>query len=202
MVQAALVYAMIWAGYGFRYSTVPEPDNGQCEFYSRWNRKMAAAGGLGQAVAFAMDKHLLPEAYLSGIIFTYYSVRERLAFLNGQYSMTGWWYFYPYTLLVKTPLPLFLLMAIAAAGAVASWRRGQPGWSRAFGSLHGGRSTPPPPYGFCWPSIGPRRSASPITSGTDTFWRPIRQCSSSSEPPGIGCANTDLCDGRCRRPFS
>jgi len=30
------------------------------------------------------------------------------AFLNGQYSTTGWWYYFPEVLLIKTPLPLLI----------------------------------------------------------------------------------------------
>lgn len=43
----------------------------------------------------------------------------RSAYLLGQYSTTGWWYYFPVALLVKTPLPL---LALAALGA-ASWLR-------------------------------------------------------------------------------
>ena len=40
--------------------------------------------------------------------------------------MTGWWYFFPYTVLVKTPLPLFLLLILAGAGAIVGWRQVSP----------------------------------------------------------------------------
>ncbi|MBI4869093.1 MAG: glycosyltransferase family 39 protein [Candidatus Wallbacteria bacterium] len=52
-------------------------------------------------------------------------VRQHMAvghpsFLLGDYSLTGWWLFYPFVLLVKTPLPT-LAMAIAS---LALWKRG------------------------------------------------------------------------------
>jgi len=40
------------------------------------------------------------------------------AFLNGEWSHTGWWYYYPVAMIYKTPLPL-LVLAVAAAGFAA-----------------------------------------------------------------------------------
>jgi hypothetical protein len=40
------------------------------------------------------------------------------AFLFGERSTVGWWYYYPVALLVKTPLPLLLLFVLGAAAAV------------------------------------------------------------------------------------
>jgi dolichyl-phosphate-mannose-protein mannosyltransferase len=40
------------------------------------------------------------------------------AFLFGERSPDGWWYYYPVALLVKTPLPLLLLGVLGAAAAV------------------------------------------------------------------------------------
>jgi hypothetical protein len=36
------------------------------------------------------------------------------AYLMGQYSAHGWWYFYPLTILMKSPLPLLILFPLAA----------------------------------------------------------------------------------------
>jgi len=59
--------------------------------------------------------HLLPEAYVYGFGHAWHNSNERTAFLNGQYSFFGWWTFFPYTFLVKTPISVFLVMAIAIA---------------------------------------------------------------------------------------
>ena len=40
------------------------------------------------------------------------------AYLFGERSMAGWWYYYPVALLVKTPLPLLLLGVLGAAAAL------------------------------------------------------------------------------------
>jgi hypothetical protein len=67
--------------------------------------------------------HLLPEAYIYGMAHVWRGSRERAAFFNGEFGVSGWWTFFPYTFLVKTPLPLFAVMGLAIAGAVT--RRGQ-----------------------------------------------------------------------------
>lgn len=48
------------------------------------------------------------------------------SYLLGEVRSTGWWYFFPVALAVKTPLPFLLL---AAAGLVVAWR-GVPGIER------------------------------------------------------------------------
>src|SRR5207249_1286541 len=50
------------------------------------------------------EHHLLPQVWLYGLLYTYQSTLIRSSFLIGQYSLTGWWYFFPLTMLFKTPL--------------------------------------------------------------------------------------------------
>lgn len=57
--------------------------------------------------------HLLPEAYIYGCAHVWHGSLERAAFLNGNFSLSGWIGFFPYTFLVKTPLTLFFLIVIA-----------------------------------------------------------------------------------------
>src|SRR5690348_2548829 len=58
--------------------------------------------------------------------------RNRPAYLFGERSMSGWWYYYPVALIVKTPLPLFLLAILGGAAAARglvrydSWQRASP----------------------------------------------------------------------------
>jgi tetratricopeptide (TPR) repeat protein len=123
LVQAALVVATIWAFYEFRYSAFHEPRTGEEHFYCAWSELLADTGVLGRAVEFARENRLLPEAYLYGTVFVGHHAQERPAFLNGRYSVTGWRCFFPYAFLVKMPLPTFLFLIFACAGAVWSWRQ-------------------------------------------------------------------------------
>ena len=52
--------------------------------------------------------------------------RERASFFNGEFSVTGWRTFFPYTFLVKTPLSLFVVIALALAAVVVKRRSGWP----------------------------------------------------------------------------
>jgi len=44
------------------------------------------------------------------------------AFLLGQFSDAGWWYYFPVAMLVKTPVPTLILMVVS----IVLWRGGKP----------------------------------------------------------------------------
>ena len=46
------------------------------------------------------------------------------AYMLGRLSPTGWWYYHPFVLLVKTPLPLFILFAVSTVAALRLRRSG------------------------------------------------------------------------------
>ena len=50
--------------------------------------------------------------------------RGNPAFLMGQYSVKGWWYYFPVAFLIKTPLPVLLLLLLTLALTIRrrSWR--------------------------------------------------------------------------------
>jgi len=74
-------------------------------------------GLVPRVMDWARNERLLPESYLFGMARVLNAAQIRQAFLNGEYSVHGWVRFFPYTVLVKTPLPVFgvILLAIAAA---------------------------------------------------------------------------------------
>jgi hypothetical protein len=66
---------------------------------------------------------VLPDAFLYGFTFVVQFAKQRGAFLNGDYSVTGWPQFFPYAFLVKTTLPFLLLLAVGIfAGVRAGWK--------------------------------------------------------------------------------
>ncbi|NVN99762.1 MAG: glycosyltransferase family 39 protein [Geobacteraceae bacterium] len=44
------------------------------------------------------------------------------SYFCGSYSISGWWYFYPFVLLVKTPLPLLILFFATLLYYLRAWR--------------------------------------------------------------------------------
>ena len=108
----------------------------------------APAGWLARIVEFLRQQHVLPEAYLYGQSTMLLFSHLRNAFLNGEVSLTGWWWFFPYTFLVKTPLPFFAVLGLAAGGRGGAPARGPPGRGRGRGF------TRRCPCGHCWASTG------------------------------------------------
>ena len=124
VATASLVYVALWAAYGFRYSAEPERQTSPTlpttsTFLHSWDSMShgpLVAATLGAARRF----ELLPEAYVWGLAYTLQTTRERDAFLRGNTSRSGWWWFFPYAVAIKTPLALFVILGLAAV----AWRRG------------------------------------------------------------------------------
>jgi hypothetical protein len=86
----------------------------------------AHAGTPGRLLAFAGRHRLAPEPFLFGSAYVLAAL-HRYAFLNGEYSTSGWPQYFPYAFAVKTTLPMLALLAgglaLLAAGAVSRRRR-------------------------------------------------------------------------------
>jgi hypothetical protein len=80
----------------------------------------AALLALGLAIAWAVQG---PETWLQGVGYAYATTRERVAFAAGMTSNDGWWWYFPYTVLVKTPLGTLGVLALAAAAGLRGARR-------------------------------------------------------------------------------
>ena len=140
LVHAVIIVAVIWAFFGFRYSafSTPDPLN---ELYPPWIKVANVPGLVPGTIHFFNSRKLLPEAYLFGFANVYRGSLIRRAFLNGEYSLTGWRSFFPYTFLVKTPLVVFLVAALALAAAVGkmrlAWKEtGQAAWAALAPALY------------------------------------------------------------------
>ncbi len=127
VVACGLAVAVIWASYGFRYAMFRHFEPNHVRSLVGWDVLEDQGGLLVPVERFARDHELLPESYIYGFAHTYRFSRFRKAFLNGDYRSTGWVQFFPYTMAVKTPIALFVLLALAAAHA-ASLRRGPREW--------------------------------------------------------------------------
>jgi 4-amino-4-deoxy-L-arabinose transferase-like glycosyltransferase len=141
VVSAILSVAMIWAVYGFRFEPTSQPGsrlptqrmveatiknqlfirNGH-QWPSDEQVKSARPGPFVRAILFVEQHKLLPQAWLYGLLFTYQSALVRESFLIGNYSMTGWWYYFPLAMLFKTPVGTIL----AGIGALVVMRFVRP----------------------------------------------------------------------------
>ena len=121
--QVLVVWGLIWLAYGCRYAAFAESEPGRDLLRPGWQVLGQDSGLLESAVALAREYHLLPEGYLFGLVHTLRKSESRPAFLNGEYSTDGWFRFFPYAFLVKTPLALFLILGLALAAGIAIYRR-------------------------------------------------------------------------------
>ena len=119
-VAGLIAFVGLWASYGFRGALSPDPA------VRAAGRAPLAAPGLGTfaaSAARAADLGLLPEDYVRGLLFVLEHSEARSTFLLGQLSDHPSPYFFPVAFALKTPLPLVVLLVLAAfATPRLSWR--------------------------------------------------------------------------------
>ncbi len=146
---ALAAWAAIWAAYGFRFAAARGADAETATMHTigDYGRPLpvgpAAAwesilhdpatgedrrGALVPLLRVAHEHRLLPEAYLYGVAYVQKKAVGRAAYLRGSYSASGFSSYFLWAYLVKTPLPILLLVAAALglAGRAALRRRGPP----------------------------------------------------------------------------
>jgi hypothetical protein len=130
----AIVLAAIWGSYAFRFSAFAQSEPARQVWNVRWQACLSDHTTLENMVSFARNHHLLPEAYLFGFAFTNKSAMYRPAFLDGEWSNTGFTSFFPSAFLYKTPIPILLLLIIAG---LAAFLRGRTAWKNSDGGTIG-----------------------------------------------------------------
>ncbi|HET7534889.1 MAG TPA: hypothetical protein VFJ90_00445, partial [Candidatus Didemnitutus sp.] len=95
-----------------------------------WGWMLIDMGAPAKWFYYAKEWHVLPESWLYGLAFVIQFSHARGAFLNGEYSLTGWVHFFPYAFLVKSTPPFLLVVAgtILAAARTTVQRLGRDGW--------------------------------------------------------------------------
>lgn len=127
MVILALASAVIWMGYlGATSEDSREDVIHQARVaVARVGRSEATtSSGPGLAVRlFPLATRVIPWPKQYWELFAWLLAKGASghpAFLAGRQSMTGWWYYFPVALAIKTPLPTLILVLGALA---AGWRR-------------------------------------------------------------------------------
>lgn len=96
-----------------------ETPNGFTEAEFRKAVRTTPIGTAGRAILWIAERRLLPEAFLYGFASTA-AGSVRISYLNGRYSTSGFPFFFLWTFLYKTPIPIVIL---AVAGALHALRR-------------------------------------------------------------------------------
>ncbi|MEO6875780.1 MAG: glycosyltransferase family 39 protein [Opitutaceae bacterium] len=116
-----VAFVLIWAFYGFRYSAFNPALPAAQQFIRSWGELEASLGNVGPMLHAARLIHLLPEAFLYGFAYVLETVKARGAFLNGEYSITGWPTFFLWAFWLKTTVPLLLASIITVFLVARRW---------------------------------------------------------------------------------
>ena len=122
IINVIVIAFFIWMSFGFRYSMMNDDTGKRAIMEENWQNILKDSGFSGKVVDFSRQHRLLPEAYLFGFQFVLKNSAYRYAYLNGEHRLTGWWYFFPYTCLIKTPLPIIGIFILAAFLAIRRLR--------------------------------------------------------------------------------
>lgn len=122
--HAITCWAIIWLFYGFRFSAFAPELSADANFDNGWGWALTGLGMPAKVIWPLKEWHILPESWLYGLAFVLKFARARGAFMSGEYGITGWVTFFPFAFLIKTTLPLLLLLAggLLAAGQLSARR--------------------------------------------------------------------------------
>jgi hypothetical protein len=133
----------IWACYRFRFDPTPHvgvpldrgalyyqlgirPPKTIPVFAGEIPEDLRLKSRLAPFLRCLLQHHLLPEAYLHGLLYQMTTTEVRSAFLMGRYSMTGWWYYFPLAMLFKTPVATELTILASFIAAIVLLKRHRP----------------------------------------------------------------------------
>ena len=107
---SAISFAILWSSYGFRYSMRPAglPVSPTLTEFAGELKPPAA----GRAILAVAHWHLLPEAYLYGLIDVKVVADETPTYLFGTIYPRGQWFYFPALLLIKSTLPVLALLLL------------------------------------------------------------------------------------------
>jgi 4-amino-4-deoxy-L-arabinose transferase-like glycosyltransferase len=124
---AATAFVALWAGYGFRFAASRDPG-----YVLEWH-ELESDFRVPPAIVFAREHRLLPEAYLFGFAYAQSQSTGRVAFLDGEQSLSGWYRYFPEAFLLKTPIAFTALaLWLIAAGVLRTRGRSFDGWCVAL----------------------------------------------------------------------
>ena len=121
--HGVVAVAIIWLFFGLRFGAF-NPALPHAEHFIRpWEWIDQNIGGTGKILRAMAAARLLPEAYLYGMAYVVETAQVRSAFLNGDYSATGWPSFFLWAFLLKTTPALMIASLLAVLTFARNWVR-------------------------------------------------------------------------------
>jgi len=114
-LHALCAIFIIWLFYGFRWSPEGAGLPPLEHYYLSWDEVRTQLGGKGELLWTLSQWHLLPDPFIFGFGTVLTMAEARGAFLNGDNSITGWFQFFPYAFLVKTPHAFLAVLLVSGA---------------------------------------------------------------------------------------
>jgi len=112
LIIGVLCWSLVWTAYGNRYDLVNPQNKTLQSLRGGWEEVSENPGFAGSVMLKFRRLKLLPEAYIYGFLYVLKHSQSRVSFLNGNYSLTGSRWFFPYAFLIKMPIPiLFIIIA-------------------------------------------------------------------------------------------
>lgn len=111
-----IAFLVIFASYGFQIKPVLSPDDPLGKHTKALHQLLPRNNKVvNRGVYFFLERFPIPAAdWFRGQASQILHSREgHSAFLMGMYSEKGWWYYYLVAFLIKTPIPLLVLLIIA-----------------------------------------------------------------------------------------
>jgi 4-amino-4-deoxy-L-arabinose transferase-like glycosyltransferase len=122
VIIGGIAVTILWGFYGFRYAAFPDNHSlipPPAAFLQDVKQPMERTG-----IAFAMKHHLLPEAYLFGLMDVVQLCRDgRIMYLLGKIYGSGRWFYFPAAMLIKCTLGLLGLIVFALFSPVLRSRQ-------------------------------------------------------------------------------
>ncbi|MDP9172489.1 MAG: hypothetical protein M3O30_01305 [Planctomycetota bacterium] len=145
VASLAVSYVFLWGCYHFRFGPSPNPQLRLrlTSAATLWaHRRVIIEHGIPENIPigelhkwmqdwrpdwfirsmyFVDRHHLMPEAWLSGFIYTAATSLLRSTYIFKRTDVTGVWYYFPFAMAVKTPLATIIALALAV-GIVIWWK--------------------------------------------------------------------------------
>ncbi len=123
LAHGAVAALVIWSFYGFTYAAFNPSLPPAAHFVRPWEVLDSNIGAIGKFIRWLQTAHALPESFLYGSAYVVETAQVRSAFLNGEYSTTGWVSFFPWTFALKTTLALLAASLLSGLLVAHRWRR-------------------------------------------------------------------------------
>jgi 4-amino-4-deoxy-L-arabinose transferase-like glycosyltransferase len=127
-VAAVVTFLLLWAGYRFTTESLVIKRGGKSLTSAQFENPLLRH-------AFAILETPIPLGEMTSGIRSVYKHNKfgHDSYLLGEFRSTGWWYFFPVVLSVKTPIGFLVLMI--AGIAVIVWRRNDYSWQQKMTML-------------------------------------------------------------------